>query len=38
MKNKNIVILTRKQFRKFYGKHPDWLWEILKDNYRRMKK
>lgn len=31
------ITFTRKQFEKSYGKCPDYLWEILRQNYKKMK-
>lgn len=33
---KKPVGFTRKQFTKMYGPHPDWLWDMLVQNYKNM--
>lgn len=29
---------TREEFEKYYGNCPNWMWKILKQNYKDLKK
>lgn len=31
--NKKAIVFTREEFTKLYGKHPDWMWEMLVANH-----